>query len=88
MLVADVSFTFSNQTSLDSQARPLSCVQGMYGYAQDIDLIQDGQLPEVRMHGELGSMKDSRTSNALVFLQGLALFAQLTVPCNIFLQRT
>lgn len=24
----------------------------MYGYAQDIDLIQDGQLSEVRMHGE------------------------------------
>ncbi len=25
----------------------------MYGYAQDIDLIQDGQLSEVRMHGRL-----------------------------------
>ena len=25
----------------------------MYGYAQDIDLIQDGQLSEVRMHGKL-----------------------------------
>lgn len=27
-------------------------MQGMYNYAEGIDLIQDGQLSEVRMHGE------------------------------------
>ena len=39
--------TFLAEKSID-----LFALQGMYGYAQDINLIQDGQLSEVRMHGE------------------------------------
>lgn len=37
---------------LAEESIDIFALQGMYGYAQDINLIQDGQLSEVRMHGE------------------------------------